>query len=48
MHEELVENGHAYMLLPVISSKKGTKKYAWNNDQQDSIMMRFGITKVKV
>ena len=41
---ELVENGHVYIATPPLYLvKKGTKKeYAWNNDQRDSIMMKFG------
>ena len=42
--KELVENGHVYIATPPLYLiKKGTKKeYAWNNDQRDKIMMRFG------
>ena len=41
---ELVENGHVYIATPPLYLvKKGAKKeYAWNNDQRDSIMMKFG------
>ena len=42
--KELVENGHVYIATPPLYLvKKGAKKeYAWNNDQRDSIMMKFG------
>jgi len=42
--KELVENGHVYIATPPLYLvKKGAKKeYAWDNDQRDSIMMRFG------
>ena len=42
--KELVENGHVYIATPPLYLvKKGSKKeYAWNNDQRDSIMMKFG------
>ena len=41
---ELVENGHVFIATPPLYLvKKGAKKeYAWNNDQRDSIMMKFG------
>ena len=41
---ELVENGHVYIATPPLYLvKKGAKKeYAWNNDQRDNIMMKFG------
>ena len=41
---ELVENGHVFIATPPLYLvKKGTKKeYAWNNDQRDNIMMKFG------
>ena len=48
--KELVENGHVYIATPPLYLvKKGSKKeYAWNNDQRDSIMMKFGDgTKVQ-
>ena len=42
--KELVENGHVYIATPPLYLvKKGAKKeYAWDNDQRDSIMMKFG------
>ena len=42
--KELVENGHVYIATPPLYLvKKGTKKeYAWNNDQRDGVMMKFG------
>ena len=42
--KELVENGHVYIATPPLYLvKKGAKKeYAWDNDQRDSIMMRYG------
>jgi len=42
--KELVENGHVFIATPPLYLvKKGAKKeYAWNNDQRDSIMMKFG------
>ena len=42
--KELVENGHVYIATPPLYLvKKGAKKeYAWDNDQRDTIMMRFG------
>jgi len=42
--KELVENGHVYIATPPLYLvKKGTKKeYAWNNDQRDMIMSKFG------
>ena len=39
---ELVENGHVYIATSIVFGKKGAKEYAWNNDQRDSIMMKFG------
>ena len=41
---ELVENGHVFIATPPLYLvKKGAKKeYAWNNDQRDNIMMKFG------
>ena len=42
--KELVENGHVYIATPPLYLvKKGAKKeYAWDNDQRDNIMMKFG------
>ena len=42
--KELIENGFLYIATPPLYLvKKGAKKeYAWNNDQRDSIMMKFG------
>ena len=42
--KELVENGHVYIATPPLYLvKKGAKKeYAWDNDQRDSIMMKYG------
>ena len=41
---ELVENGYVFIATPPLYLvKKGAKKeYAWNNDQRDNIMMKFG------
>ncbi|MFD0965066.1 DNA topoisomerase (ATP-hydrolyzing) subunit B [Pseudofulvibacter geojedonensis] len=42
--KELIENGHIYIATPPLYMvKKGTKsEYAWNDDQRDMIMMKYG------
>ena len=42
--KELIELGHVYIATPPLYLvKKGTKKkYAWNDDQRDKLVIEFG------